>query len=68
MAQLPTPPISRQASQERHIQDQEKASQDPIRLLDSLLERYLNLLDRHQTLQVEIGKQLSSVRCDLRHT
>ncbi|KKA17086.1 hypothetical protein T310_9263 [Rasamsonia emersonii CBS 393.64] len=66
MAQIPTPPLSRQASEERQIEDQKKTSQDQdqVLLLDSLLERYLHLLDRHQTLQAEIGKQLSSVRYD----
>ncbi|KAL1963761.1 hypothetical protein VTN77DRAFT_7827 [Rasamsonia byssochlamydoides] len=69
MAQIPTPPLSPQASEGRlHIEDQEeKASQDQILLLDSLLERYLNLLDRHQTLQKEIGKQLSSGFFSLAH-
>lgn len=65
MAQIPTPPLSRQASEERQIEDQKKTKdQDQILLLDSLLERYLHLLDRHQTLQAELGKQLSSVRYD----
>ncbi|KAL1987734.1 hypothetical protein VTN96DRAFT_2574 [Rasamsonia emersonii] len=69
MAQIPTPPLSRQASEERQIEDQKKTSQDQdqVLLLDSLLERYLHLLDRHQTLQAEIGKQLSSGFFSLTH-
>lgn len=55
MAQVPTPPRSRQAS--ASPESQFNASTD----LDSLLERYLALLDRHQSLQTDLAKQLSSV-------
>ncbi|KAK2758026.1 hypothetical protein FQN54_004432 [Arachnomyces sp. PD_36] len=52
MAQIPTPPVSPQSENLR------KAS--PEETLDALLERYLHLLDRHQQLQAELGKQLAS--------
>lgn len=58
MAQVPTPPESRQTSESPEIQHKEAGAVD----LDGLLERYLGLLDRHQRLQADLAKQLSSVR------
>lgn len=62
MSQLPTPPLSREASEEP-ISDSGAATTTDQKLveLDALLERYLHLLDRHQKLHVELGKKLSSV-------
>ncbi|KAL2853918.1 hypothetical protein BJY01DRAFT_50426 [Aspergillus pseudoustus] len=63
MAQLLTPPASRQTS--------EAPGADPgtglIRSLDTLLERYLELLDKHQKLQGELASKLSSGFISLAH-
>ncbi|KAJ0422134.1 hypothetical protein BJY00DRAFT_97448 [Aspergillus carlsbadensis] len=56
MAQLATPPASRQPSE---VSDRDPAT-DIIRSLDTLLERYLELLDKHQKLQGELASRLSS--------
>ncbi|RHZ47278.1 uncharacterized protein CDV56_101140 [Aspergillus thermomutatus] len=72
MAELPTPPASRQSSesppelqlkQSHEAESSAKASQ----LLDHSLERYLLLLDRHQKLQTDLAKQLSSGFFSLAH-
>jgi coiled-coil domain-containing protein 115 len=62
--ELLTPPKSRQESEEPGHKDDAEAigtTTSLLRDLDRLLERYLHLLDRHQTLQAELGKQFSSV-------
>lgn len=61
MAQIPTPPSSRDVSAEPVLEKPRKTTEDQMKLLDTLLERYLYLLDQHQTLQADLGKQLSSV-------
>jgi hypothetical protein len=58
MAQLATPPASRQPSE---APDLDPAT-DLVRSLDTLLERYLELLDKHQKLQGELASRFSSVR------
>lgn len=59
MAQVPTPPESPPAGKLRKASPEDNT---PPEALDALLERYLHLLDRHQKLQEELGKQLASVR------
>lgn len=59
MAQILTPPASRHTSESPEIQQKEN---ELSQTLDTLLERYLALLDRHQKLQADLAKQLSSVR------
>lgn len=63
MAQIPTPPASRQTSESPEIQKETDVdtSAELLQTLDSLLERYLYLLDLHQRLQADLAKQLSSV-------
>jgi hypothetical protein len=56
MAQLATPPASRQPSEAPEIDP----ATDLIRSLDTTLERYLELLDKHQKLQGELASRLSS--------
>ncbi|KAL2860235.1 hypothetical protein BJX68DRAFT_261198 [Aspergillus pseudodeflectus] len=56
MAQLATPPASRQPSE---APDSDPAT-DLVRSLDTLLERYLELLDKHQKLQGELASRFSS--------
>lgn len=41
------------------------AQEELVRALDDLLERYLHLLDRYQTLQQDLTKHLSAVRPSL---
>ena len=60
MPQLPTPPLSREASVEPTSGATTRTDQK-LAELDALLERYLHLLDRHQRLHAELGKQLSFV-------
>ncbi|PYH98758.1 hypothetical protein BO71DRAFT_22747 [Aspergillus ellipticus CBS 707.79] len=64
MAQIPTPPASRSASPAADAEPKQPpvadSSADLLQSLDSLLERYLHLLDQHQKLQAELGSQLSS--------
>ena len=60
MAQIPTPPAS------PHVENSRRAPAnnsllEPLESPNALLERYLHLLDQHQKLQEELGKQLSSV-------
>lgn len=62
--ELLTPPKSQRESEEPGQKDGAEAigtTTSLLRDLDRLLERYLHLLDRHQTLQAELGKQFSSV-------
>jgi hypothetical protein len=67
MSQIPTPPPSSRgvsAEPPSSYDDECKNTtleDNKVQLLDELLERYLNLLDRHQKLQESLGKQLSSV-------
>lgn len=63
MAQIPTPPASRQPSESPEVQLKGEGAAGVVEVeVDSLLERYLGLLDRHQKLQAELAKQLSAVR------
>ena len=59
MAQVLTPPASPGAGKLHKEAQKDNSSAET---LDALLERYLYLLDRHQKLQEELGKQLASVR------
>lgn len=65
MPQIPTPPASRHASESPELDQKNSlpvdSSAELLQSLDTLLERYLGLLDRHQKLQSELAKQLSSV-------
>ncbi|KAL2868463.1 uncharacterized protein BJX67DRAFT_59216 [Aspergillus lucknowensis] len=68
MAQLPTPPASRQSSEIPDAAlEQLRIADDPIRSLDALLEGYLQLLDKHQKLQRELASELSSGFLSLAH-
>ncbi|OOO08826.1 hypothetical protein OAory_01101220 [Aspergillus oryzae] len=63
MAQIPTPPASRHGSESPGIEYKQPPVVDPsdlLQSLDTLLERYLHLLDRHQKLQAELATTLSS--------
>ncbi|EAW09242.1 uncharacterized protein ACLA_034450 [Aspergillus clavatus NRRL 1] len=64
MTDLLTPPASRQNSESPEAQIKQSSEAESctelIQSLDRLLERYLELLDRHQKLQVELAKKLSS--------
>ncbi len=55
MAQIPTPPSTPALDA---LPDHATLTLE----LDSLLERYLYLLDQHQTLHAQLSKQFSSVR------
>lgn len=65
MPQAPTPPTSSHPLE--YVDDTKEessavsSSDALLQSLDSLLERYLWLLDHHQKLQAELAKQLSSV-------
>lgn len=65
MAELPTPPASRQSSESPELQLKQsyeaESSAKTLELLDHSLERYLLLLDQHQKLQADLAKKLSSV-------
>ncbi|KAL2816886.1 hypothetical protein BJX63DRAFT_128237 [Aspergillus granulosus] len=63
MAQLITPPASRGSSE---VPDVDSAT-ELIQSLDRLLERYLELLDKHQKLQGELASTLSSGFISLAH-
>lgn len=71
MSQIPTPPQSRGASIEPNEPNDEKSDRTTtmldgkVQLLDSLLARYLHLLDTHQKLQESLGKQFSTVSISL---
>lgn len=60
MAQVPTPPLSREASVEP-VKIAKYVENDQVLELDNLLERYLHLIDNYQKLQKKLGKNLSSV-------
>ncbi|KAL4922208.1 hypothetical protein BDW62DRAFT_79147 [Aspergillus aurantiobrunneus] len=71
MAQLPTPPASRQNSEipdaelkQLHINN---TTPNLLSSLDALLEKYLHLLDKHQRLQSELASKLSSGFLSLAH-
>ncbi|GFF27179.1 coiled-coil domain-containing protein 115 [Aspergillus udagawae] len=70
MAELPTPPASRQSSEspELHLKqsNETESSTKTLQLLDHSLERYLLLLDQHQKLQTNLAKELSSVYLAIR--
>ncbi|KAF4220736.1 hypothetical protein CNMCM5878_003693 [Aspergillus fumigatiaffinis] len=65
MAELPTPPASRQSSESPELQLKQsreaESSAKTLELLDYSLERYLLLLHQHQKLQADLAKKLSSV-------
>lgn len=66
MAQVPTPPASRHASEAPEVQQKDAKEVDNtsdglLQTLDTLLERYLHLLDQYQKLQADLAKRLSSV-------
>lgn len=48
-----------------HPSKQVESKETLVRFLDDLLERYLHLLDRYQTLQQFLAQLLSKVRIDL---
>ncbi|BCR91587.1 uncharacterized protein ACHE_70430A [Aspergillus chevalieri] len=62
MAQILTPPASRHTSESPEVRKETEvdASAELLQSLDTLLERYLHLLDRHQKLQADLAKRLSS--------
>ena len=65
MAQIPTPPASRHGSESPDTEYKQIPvvdTSDLLQSLDTLLERYLHLLDRHQKLQAELATTLSSVQ------
>lgn len=65
MSQFPTPPASHYSSESLSDAHEKPpvvdSSAELSQYLDALLERYLGLLDRHQALQADLAKQLSSV-------
>ncbi|KAF4173945.1 hypothetical protein CNMCM8694_002242 [Aspergillus lentulus] len=71
MAELPTPPASRQSSESPELQLKQsyeaESSAKTLELLDHSLERYLLLLDQHQKLQADLAKKLSSGFFSLAH-
>ncbi|KAF7125200.1 hypothetical protein CNMCM5793_001309 [Aspergillus hiratsukae] len=71
MAELPTPPASRQSSESPELQlkqsHEAESSAKALQLLDHSLEKYLLLLDQHQKLQTDLAKQLSSGFFSLAH-
>ncbi|KAI9927968.1 hypothetical protein ASPWEDRAFT_29358 [Aspergillus wentii DTO 134E9] len=70
MAQVPTPPASRHGSESPDVEQKKPvvdSSAELLQSLDTLLERYLCLLDRHQKLQADLGKRLSSGFFSLAH-
>ncbi|EED13888.1 conserved hypothetical protein [Talaromyces stipitatus ATCC 10500] len=66
MSRISTPPLSPETSIEPKDEKCESTN-NKIRQLDNLLERYLHLLDTHQKLQESVGKQLSSGFFQLAH-
>jgi hypothetical protein len=60
MAQVPTPPLSREVSVEP-VKVAKYVAIDKVQELDNLLERYLQLIDNYQAIQKKLGKNLSSV-------
>ncbi|KAL4906882.1 hypothetical protein BDW74DRAFT_176484 [Aspergillus multicolor] len=71
MAQLPTPPASRQSSERPEAEFKQLHIDDPtpdlLKSLDALLEKYLHLLDKHQRLQNDLASKLSSGFLSLAH-
>jgi hypothetical protein len=71
MAELPTPPASRQSSESPELQLKQsreaESSAKTLELLDYSLERYLLLLHQHQKLQADLAKKLSSGFFSLAH-
>ncbi|KAI9374676.1 hypothetical protein BJX61DRAFT_274500 [Aspergillus egyptiacus] len=71
MSHLLTPPASRQGSEtpEAELKQLNIADSAPdlLESLDTLLERYLRLLDKHQKLQSELASKLSSGFLSLAH-
>ncbi|KAJ5306561.1 hypothetical protein PENANT_c031G04972 [Penicillium antarcticum] len=59
MTQIPTPPASRPGSEAPEAKAKPVAS-ELVQSLDTLLEQYLNLLDKQQKLQTGLAEQLSS--------
>jgi hypothetical protein len=60
MSQIPTPPASRPGSEAPEAKAK-PVGPDLVQSLDSLLEQYLDLLDKQQKLQTGLSKHLSSV-------
>ncbi|KAF7591919.1 hypothetical protein BBP40_000890 [Aspergillus hancockii] len=63
MSQIPTPPASHHGSESPDAESKQSpadSSLDLLQSLDTLLERYLHLLDRHQKLQADLATNLSS--------
>ncbi|KAI9039143.1 uncharacterized protein KD926_009892 [Aspergillus affinis] len=68
MAQIPTPPASRPGSEAPEVELKEAPVSDSsadspadlLQSLDSLLEKYLDLLDQHQKLQTQLASRISS--------
>ncbi|KAL4885040.1 hypothetical protein BJY04DRAFT_158553 [Aspergillus karnatakaensis] len=67
MPQLPTPPVSRQTSESPDLNLPNGQTADLAQSLDSILEKYLHLLDKHQRLQGELAAKLSSGFISLAH-
>lgn len=70
MDQLPTPPATPAdgAGSSEVSSPTEKSLVELSQELDSVLERYLNLLDQQQRLQQEIGREFSSVWLPTSHS
>ncbi|KGO71270.1 hypothetical protein PITC_063510 [Penicillium italicum] len=60
MTQIPTPPASRPGSEAPEVDVKPEALEDSVQSLDTLLEKYLYLLDRQQKLHSSLAEQLSS--------
>ncbi|KAJ5967366.1 hypothetical protein N7501_003614 [Penicillium viridicatum] len=60
MSQIPTPPASRPGSEAPDVKLKPVALEDSVQCLDTLLERYLHLLDWQQKLHSSLAEQLSS--------
>ncbi|OQE37260.1 hypothetical protein PENCOP_c010G06664 [Penicillium coprophilum] len=60
MTQIPTPPASRPTSEAPEVKLKPVALEDSVQSLDTLLEKYLHLLDRQQKLHSSLAEQLSS--------
>ncbi|KAJ5592922.1 hypothetical protein N7537_009826 [Penicillium hordei] len=60
MSQIPTPPASRPGSEAPEVKVKPVALGDSVQCLDTLLEKYLHLLDRQQKLHSSLAEQLSS--------
>ncbi|KAJ5472531.1 hypothetical protein N7530_006532 [Penicillium desertorum] len=60
MTQIPTPPASRPGSEAPEVKAKPEALEDSVQCLDTLLEKYLHLLDRQQKLHSSLAEQLSS--------